>query len=103
MKEFVMKLSALAAFALMLGAAVPAMAQDINMASITCKDFVSSTDKAAIGNIIVWLEGFYTSQDAAPILHVDKMTKDAGALATYCSANPADNIITAAEKVMPVK
>jgi hypothetical protein len=98
-----MKLMVLGCVGAMLAGIVPAAAEDIDMSTITCKDFVSSTDKAAIGNILVWLEGFYTAQDAPPILHVDKMTKDAGALAAYCSANPADNIIKAAEKVMPIK
>jgi acid stress chaperone HdeB len=85
-----------------LGASLPAAAQDIDMSTITCKDFVSA-DKASIGNILIWLEGYYTKENDPPILHTEKMGTDGKNLGTYCGAHPDASIIQAAEKVMPVK
>ena len=95
--------TAIAAAGLMLAAtALPARAQDIDMNTIKCKDFIAA-DKSEVGNILIWLEGFYTKEDDPPILHVQKMQSDAQNLGKFCGNNPNVSIITAAEKVMPVK
>jgi acid stress chaperone HdeB len=82
--------------------ATPALAQDVDMATIKCKDFLASS-KADIGNILIWLEGYYTKESDPPILHADKMAQDAKSLSNYCNAHGDDDIIKAAEAVMPVK
>lgn len=85
----------------MLAASV-ASAQDLDFSKIKCKEFVSAS-KDEIGTILAWLEGYYTKENAPPILYAGKTVKDAKALAEYCSAHGDDDIIKAAEKVMPVK
>ena len=79
-----------------------ASAEDIDFSKIKCKEFISAP-KDEIGTILTWLEGYYTKEDAPPILYGDKVVKDAKALSAYCNENGDADIIKAAEKVMPVK
>jgi acid stress chaperone HdeB len=90
----------LAAFAV--SVTTPVLAQDMDVSKISCKEFISAP-KDQIGTVLTWLEGYYTKENAAPILYADKTVKDAKALALYCSAHPDDDVIKAAEAVMPVK
>jgi hypothetical protein len=82
--------------------ATPAAAQDMDFSKIKCRDFLSSP-KDQVGTILVWLEGFYSRGSAPPIMYQDKTMKDARALDDYCNAHGDDDIIKAAEAVMPVK
>jgi acid stress chaperone HdeB len=79
-------------------AALPAKAQQLDLATVTCKDFVGS-DKETIGLILMWLEGFYSDQDAKPIVDFDKMKENCGKLGQYCGQNPGHSLITAADEV----
>ncbi len=80
----------------------PASAEDMDFSKIKCSDFLSSP-KDQISIVLAWLEGYYTKEDAPPIMYSDKLIKDAKALSEYCNANRNSDIIKAAEKVMPVK
>jgi hypothetical protein len=82
--------------------ATPALAEDLDFSKIKCKEFVAAP-KDEIGTVLTWLEGYYTKEDSPPILFEQKTVKDAKGLGDYCRANPDDDIIKAAEKVMPVK
>jgi acid stress chaperone HdeB len=85
-----------------LAVASTASAEDVDFAKIKCKDFISAP-KDQIAVILTWLEGYYTKENAPPILYTDKMMKDAQKLGAYCKENGDDSIIKAADKVMPVK
>jgi acid stress chaperone HdeB len=87
---------------LLLLAAAPAAAQDMDFSKIKCSDFIASP-KDEVGSILMWLEGFYTKQNAPPIMYQAKTMKDLRALAEYCTAHGDDDLIKAAEAVMPVK
>jgi hypothetical protein len=78
-----------------------AYAQDMDMTKIKCKEFVAAP-KDQIAIILAWLEGFYTKESDPPIIFADKMAKDAKNLNTYCNAHGDDDIVHAADKVMPV-
>ncbi len=80
----------------------PAFSQDMDLSKIKCSDFISAP-KDQIGIVLAWLEGYYTKENAPPILYAEKTVKDAKKLSDYCNANRDDDIIKAAEKVMPVK
>ena len=82
--------------------AAPAAAEDLDFSKITCKQFLSAP-KDQIGTILVWLEGYYTKENDPPIMYSAKSGKDAKNLAAYCVAHGDDDIIKAAETVMPVK
>lgn len=97
-----MKHSLLLAAAALTLAAMPARADDIDFSTLKCKDFISS-EKSDIAIVLAWLEGYYTKENDPPILHSDKMAKDAKALSDYCNAHNDAGLITAAEAVMPVK
>lgn len=79
-----------------------AFAEDLDFSKISCKDFISAP-KDQVGTILAWLEGFYTKENDPPILYTDKTIKDAKNLSAYCNAHGSDDIIKAAETVMPVK
>lgn len=80
-------------------APLPLKAQQLDLSTVTCKDFVTS-DKETIGLILMWLEGFYSDQDAKPIVDFDKMKTDGGKLGEYCGKNPSHSLITAADEVV---
>lgn len=94
MKTFSMLLVAAA-----LSAPLPAQAQQLDLATVTCKEFVTS-DKDTIGLILMWLEGYYSEQDAKPIVDFDKMKANGGKLGEYCGKNPGHSLITAADDVI---
>ena len=93
-----MKVSVLLIAAAML-APLPVKAQQLDLATVTCKDFVTS-DRDTIGLILMWLEGFYADQDAKPIVDFDKMKANGGKLGEYCGKNPTHSLITAADEVV---
>lgn len=82
--------------------AAPVLAQDMDVSKISCKEFISAP-KDQISTVLTWLEGYYTKENSPPIMYADKTVKDAKALSAYCNANPTDDMIKAAEAVMPVK
>lgn len=94
MKKLSMMLVAATLFA-----PLPVKAQQLDLSTVTCKDFVAS-DKETIGFILMWLEGYYSEQDAKPIVDFDKMKGNGGRLGEYCGKNPTHSLITAADDVM---
>lgn len=95
-----MKSAALLAASLFVAAS--AGAQDLDFSKIKCKEFIAAP-KDQIGTILTWLEGYYTKENDPPIMYADKTVKDAKNLSAYCNAHRDDDIIKAAETVMPVK
>jgi acid stress chaperone HdeB len=79
--------------------ATPASAQKIDVATIKCEDFIKSP-KETIGNLMMWLSGFYTGEDDDAIIDFDKMAADGQKLGAYCAKNPAISLLTAAERIM---
>jgi acid stress chaperone HdeB len=77
----------------------PASAQKLDLSTIKCKDFVSSS-KENIGLILMWLTGFFADEDDPPVVDFDKMKTDAEKIGAYCGANPEIGLITAAEEIM---
>lgn len=81
-----------------LACVAPATAQKVDLSTITCKQFLTSS-KENIGLILMWMTGYYADQEAPPVIDFDKMKSDAGKVAEYCSTNPDHGLITAAEEV----
>ena len=77
-------------------------AQQLDLATVTCKEFVTS-DKETIGLILMWLQAYYTEQDAKPVVDFVKMKSDGEKIGAYCGKNPGHSIIDAADEVMTVK
>ena len=85
--------------AAMMGAMVPAQAQQIDLASARCKEFSDST-KENTGLIVMWLQGYYSEENAPPVVDFDKMKVNGGKIGEYCRKYPGHSVITAADKVM---
>jgi acid stress chaperone HdeB len=74
-------------------------AQKLKLADITCNDFVKA-DKEIIGNLMMWLGGYYMGNNDDAVIDFDKMAKDGGKLGKYCAENPTAKLSKAAEKIM---
>ena len=71
----------------------------MDMSTVKCRDMAANTaEKNAM--ILMWLQGYYSEEDASPIVDFDKMKKDAGKLGAYCAKNPDHSVITAAEEAL---
>jgi acid stress chaperone HdeB len=89
-----------AALAATFFAATPASAANrLDLSTIKCKEFLTS-EKDNIALILMWLAGYYSDEDAPPIVDFDKMKSDGQKLGEYCGKHPDDSLITASEEVM---
>lgn len=76
----------------------PAEAEILDLSTIKCKDFVSSS-KENIGVILAWLNGYYKEENDPPIIDFAKLVKDGERLGKQCAASPEMGLITAADKL----
>jgi acid stress chaperone HdeB len=88
-------LAVAAAFAVL---APVAQAQKVDLSKTSCKEFLES-GKEGIMIVWSWLYGYYSDQDADPVIDFDELVKHGQKLADYCKANPAVDIIKAAEPI----
>ena len=77
----------------------PASAQVVDLSTIHCKEFFEGSQER-ISYVVMWLDGYYQSEDDPPVVNFDKMKKNVEALALYCVKNPTHGLITAAEEVL---
>lgn len=83
--------------AAILCAPASAQAQRLDVSTVKCKEFLgSSTENIAF--IMMWLQGYYSAEDASPVIDFDKMKKDGIKIAEYCAKHPDDSLITAADE-----
>jgi len=95
-----MKFRFVLAVAVMVCAASPVSAANrLDLSTIKCKEFLTS-EKENIALILMWLAGYYSDEDAPPIVDFDKMKTDGQKLGEYCGKHPDDSLITASEEVM---
>jgi len=82
-------------------AALPAQAQkqQFDLSIVTCKQFLEY-NKDNLSLMLMWLDGYYSEDDAPPIVDFDKMAENSKKLREYCGKNPGHSVITAADKVM---
>jgi len=82
--------------------AVPAQAQVVDLSKTTCKEFLAS-GKDGIALIWAWLYGYYSDQDADPIVDFGKLTAQGQKLAEQCAKSPDKDIISVAEPIYEEK
>jgi acid stress chaperone HdeB len=87
------------AFVATLFAAGPAQAQKFDLASLRCKELLDG-GKENVGLIVMWLQGYFSEENAPPMVDFDRMKTHGGKLSDYCRKYPGHSVITAAEKVM---
>ena len=49
--------------------------------------------------ILMWLEGYFSEENASPIVDYNTMNEHGSKIGEYCGRNPTHSVITAAEKV----
>jgi acid stress chaperone HdeB len=79
-------------------AVTPALAEDIDLSTWTCKQFESAS-KDDIGIILAWLDGYYKDEDDPPVINTTQFVANAKKLSDYCSAHPDIGLITATDKL----
>jgi len=84
--------------AVLLAPAAPALAEDIDLSTWTCKQFQAAS-KDDIGVILAWLDGYYKDEDDPPVIDTTKFVDNAKKLGEYCSAHPDIGLITATDKL----
>lgn len=94
-----MKTLLLLTAAVSLWTATPTRAQQLDLSTVKCSEFVDS-GKDTIGLILMWLEGYYSDADAKPVVDFDKMKTNGEKLGEYCGKNPEHSLITAADEVL---
>ena len=80
-------------------AAASARAERLDLATIKCKDFLVSS-KEHVELTLMWLDGYYSEENASPIIDFDKVNQAGSKIREYCSKNPNDDLITAADAVL---
>jgi acid stress chaperone HdeB len=85
-------------FAMALLSASPAAAQVLDLSTIKCRDFISSS-KENIGLILAWMDAYYKDEDDPPTIDFAEMSKSGERLGAYCAQNPEIGLITAADKL----
>jgi acid stress chaperone HdeB len=93
-----MKRLSLLLVAAAVAAPVPGFAEKLDLSTITCERFLAY-DKANIGLLLTWLEGYYSADNDDPVIDFDKMADNAKKLGAFCGQNPTLGVITAAEKI----
>ena len=77
-------------------------AQEIDMTSLKCTDFVKSNQETAT-NIMLWLSGYFTYEDEPPIISLSKIGNKESQLKQYCADNPLLPLLEASEIFMDKK
>lgn len=79
--------------------ASPVRAERLDLATVRCSDFFAS-GKDNIDRVMMWLEAYFSEENASPIIDFDKLQSDRSKLGEYCGKNPKSSLIDAAEKLM---
>ena len=77
---------------------VASRAQQIDLSVITCKQFFDYS-KENMMVMMMWLDGYYSEEDAPPVVDFEKMGENMKKLAEYCAKNQGKSVITAADAV----
>jgi len=76
-----------------------AQKQQFDLSVVTCKQFFEY-NKENLSLMLMWLDGYYSEDDAPPIVDFDKMGENSKKLGEYCGKNPGHSVITAADKTL---
>lgn len=94
-----MKVFRALATALALLATAPAVqAQKLDMSKLSCKDMLEG-GKDGIIIVWSWLYGYYSADDADPVLDFGVLTEKGKRLAEACAANPSKDVISIAKTI----
>ena len=92
----------IAALAFVSMAPPSSFAQDIDMTSLKCADFVKGNQET-VTNIMLWLSGYFTYEDDPPIISLSKISSKENQLKQYCADNLLLPLLEASEIFMDKK
>ncbi|OYU88502.1 MAG: hypothetical protein CFE29_19605 [Bradyrhizobiaceae bacterium PARB1] len=99
MKTAYALLAATIAFAATPAAVTPAKAVTIDLATMSCKQFVESKPDD-IQMVLTWIDGWYKGDSDDALIDTDVFVENAKKFGAYCATNPGVSIVTAAEKIL---
>jgi hypothetical protein len=70
----------------------------VDFSAMTCDQFWEKTTPSDRGPFLFWLSGYFGHKNNSPVLDPTGFTEKTKALAQYCTKQPNDNILSAAEK-----
>ena len=71
----------------------------IDLSTVLCKE-LPGLPAPQLEQIVTWLQGFYTLENAPRVFNPDKINADVTKLGDYCKQNPETNLVAAADDVM---
>jgi HdeA/HdeB family protein len=70
----------------------------VDFSKMSCVEFWKKTIASDRGPFLFWLSGYFGHQKNSPVLDPVEFTEKTKALSEYCSKQPDDSILSAAEK-----
>jgi hypothetical protein len=70
----------------------------VDFSTMTCEQFWEKTTAADRGPFLFWLSGYFGHKKNSPVLDPVDFTDRTKALSQYCSKQPNDSVLSAAEK-----
>jgi hypothetical protein len=70
----------------------------VDFSTMTCEQFWEKTTAADRGPFLFWLSGYFGHKKHSPVLDPVDFTEKTKALSQYCSKQPNDSVLSAAEK-----
>jgi hypothetical protein len=70
----------------------------VDFSTMTCEQFWEKTTPNDRGPFLFWLSGYFGHKNNSPVLDPVGFTEKTKALSQYCSKQPSDSILSAAEK-----
>jgi len=77
-------------------------AQDVDLASLKCADFIKS-DAEATRTIMLWMAGYYTYEDDPTVISLGTLKRKEQQIKQYCIDNQTMSLISASEIFMDKK
>ena len=70
----------------------------VDFSAMTCEQFWERTSASDRGPFLFWLSGYFGNKKNSSVLDPVDFTERTKALSQYCSRQPNDNILAAADK-----
>jgi acid stress chaperone HdeB len=79
--------------------ATPAHAVKLDLATMSCKQFLESGDDT-IKLVLTWMDGWYKGDEDNAIIDTEVFVDNAKKFGTYCGKNPSVSVVTAADEIL---
>jgi hypothetical protein len=94
-----MKILHAAATAAFLACTTPASAQVVDLSTVKCGEFLAA-GKDAIAMVVMWLDGYYSDDDASAVIDFGKVGAKVAKMGEACNKEPTKLLSDVAENVL---